>query len=318
VLDLQNKIRQTVIQVAAGFGFLFSALWLSKVRIWLSKLRKAQTQDLQAKYDRETAELFIKATEANSAEALYALSYIARRDKENYHETVYRMISSLVRNAAPIACGEAATGRNAAIAKVQVAMRLLQERDTKADLDQGKYNIEYSCLSGVDLLVERPLWGRYRGLANIRASGSKLVRADLTRAELQETEFMGIDAGDWRNPGWEAESHRYDLHHLDSTGQPEWKALRRKYTTLFVEANLTHAKFHGAGLEGADFSGAVLTGAEFDGANISRTNFRGVTGLLPGQLKNACVEKPDGTAGHSNQPVFDGDKGKEIGKIGEC
>jgi hypothetical protein len=72
-LDLQNKIRQTVIQIAAGFGFVFSIFMAVNAQ-------ESSNRDLKAKYDRESAELFIKATESKTPEGLYALAYIARRD----------------------------------------------------------------------------------------------------------------------------------------------------------------------------------------------------------------------------------------------
>src|SRR5262249_16956761 len=297
-LDLQNKIRQTVIQIAAGLGFLFSVFMAVNAQ-------DSSNRDLKAKYDRESAELFIKATESKSPEALYALAYIARRDKENYHDIVYRVVASLIASAAPTACADKASEpRTAAATKVQVAMQLLHERNVGNDISGGRYNIEHSCLNGVNLQVERAIWGRYRGLVGVRASGSSLRHVDFTRTEVQGDEFMGINAGDWRNPGWEQEEHRHHLHDLDQNGQPKWSDKRRKYVAHFVDANLTGATFRGAGLEGADFSGAVLKEVEFDGANISRTSFRGAQDLTAKQLRKACVGRTD-DPDPVHQPIID-------------
>jgi uncharacterized protein YjbI with pentapeptide repeats len=291
-LDLQNKIRQTVIQIAAGFGFVFSIFMAVSAQ-------ESANRDLKAKYDRESAELLIKATESKTPETLYALTYIARHDKENYHDIVYKMIASLIRNSASSACSnKAGEAQTAAGTKVQVAIQLLHERNV------GRYNIEHSCLDGVDLQIERPNWGRHRGLVNVRASGSRLLHVGFTRAELQGAELMGIDAGDWRNPNWRDEKHRYHLHDLDGNGNPKWSALRRKYVAHFDDANLTGARFDGAGLEGADFSGAVLKDVVFSGANISRANFRGAQHLAAEQLMKACVGGDDPDNDRGEQPII--------------
>src|SRR5262249_30724527 len=76
-LDLQNKVRQTVLQICGGIGFLWSIFMAVNSQI-------SSNQDMKAKYDRETAELFIKAVESQAPEALFSLAYIARRDPKNY------------------------------------------------------------------------------------------------------------------------------------------------------------------------------------------------------------------------------------------
>ena len=281
-LDLQNKVRQMVIQLCGGVGFLFSVFMALNAQA-------AANRDLKARYDRETAELFVKAVESKSPEALYALGYVARRDQENYHEVIYRMLASLIQSLSPVACGDSPEARASAAAKVRVAMTLMHERAVIADRGDMKYNIEHACLSGSDLRVEKNEWGRYRGLANIRASGSEMLRIDFTRIELQNAEFLGISAGDWRNPGWAQEPHRYGLQDLDAQGNPMWRAQRRMYVAHFIDANLTGAQFDGAGLEGADFSGAKLADVSFKGANISRASFPGAQDLRPEQLLSACA-----------------------------
>jgi len=116
-----------------------------------------------------------------------------------------------------------------------------------------------------------------------------MLRIDFTRIELQNAEFLGISAGDWRNPGWAQEPHRYGLQDLDAQGNPMWRAQRRMYVAHFIDANLTGAQFDGAGLEGADFSGAKLADVSFKGANISRASFPGAQDLRPEQLLSACA-----------------------------
>jgi len=303
-LDLQNKVRQTVIQVCGGFGFLFSIFMALNTQV-------ISNADLKAKYDRETAELFVKAVESKSPQALYSLAYVAQRDTKPIHEKIYQMLSSLIRSQSPDPCPTDRDANKAAAAKIPVALRLLHESVLKdGDPQRIPYNIEHSCLNDVDINVWKnendhtnkvTEWGMYHGLEHVRASGSSMLRIDFSRTELQGAEFMGIQAGDKHNPGWDMEPHRFELHDLDNSGEPKWRDKRRKFIAHFIDANLTGAKFNGAGLEGADFSGATLGRAVFDGANVSRANFRGAQDLEPDQFQQACVD--DGDA--KNQPIFD-------------
>jgi uncharacterized protein YjbI with pentapeptide repeats len=279
-MDLKNKVRQTLIQICGGIGFLFS------IYMALSA-QTSSNNDLKAKYDRETAELFVKAVESKSPEALYSLTYVAQRDSKTYHETIYQMLSSLIRSNTAENCRDES---DLTAAKARVALRLLHERSVSNDVPGVHYNIEHSCLNGSDISVEKSEWGKYRGLAGIRGSGSSMLRVDFTKAELQDAEFMGIAAGDVHVPGWDQEPHRLELNDLDDNKDAKWKAERRKYIAHFIDANLTGAHFDGAGLEGADFSGATLGGAVLAGANISRVNFRGAQGLTAVQLRLACVD----------------------------
>ncbi len=309
-LDLQNKIRQTVIQICGGIGFLFSVFMALNAQ-------DSSNRDLKANTTGKTAELFVKAVELESPELLYALAYVAQRDTKNYHEVIFRMLASLIRSLSSSACGQDFENAPKAAAKIQVALQLLHERPVESDPKDITYNIEHSCLNGTDMRVEKGEWGRYHGLANIRASGAEMLRIDFTRTELQKAEFMGISAGDWRNPGWESEPHHLELHAVDGQGEPKCKALRRKYIAHFVHANLTDAKFSGAGLEGADFSGAKLGGVNFDGANISRASFRGAQNLKIEQFRYACA----GTSGDQNspkqdRPIFDAPFDADLQKVG--
>src|SRR5262249_29954774 len=145
-LDLQNKVRQTVLQICGGIGFLWSIFMAVNSQI-------SSNQDMKAKYDRETAELFIKAVESQAPEALFSLAYIARRDPKNYHETIFRMLASLITRLSPSACSQlsladadiatkqaAVDKMESAKKKIQVAFQLLHERATKEDPEGATYN----------------------------------------------------------------------------------------------------------------------------------------------------------------------------------
>lgn len=309
-IDLQNKVRQTAIQICGAIGALFSVFIALNAQDTSSK-------DIKAKYDRETAELFVKAVESKSPEALYALAYVARRDPDNYHSVVFRMLTSLVRTLSPAKCKEDSSNKTEAATKISVALQLLHERAVANDKDSTIYNIEYACLDDSDLSVQRSQWGNYRGMGGVRASGSSMLRIDWTRAELQNAHFMGVSAGDWRTPGWKDDPRRYELQALDDGGNTKYRAERRKYIAHFIDANLTNANFGGAGLEGADFSGAVLKNTVFDGANISRTAFRGAQQLTAEQFRWTCAgSNNEPGSNERDQPVFDEPLRGQIRQLG--
>jgi uncharacterized protein YjbI with pentapeptide repeats len=306
-IDLRNKVRQTVVQISGGLGFLFS------IFVALNAQETAN-KDQRERFERETAELFVKVMESKNAENLYVLGRIARRDKKNYHDLIYRMIASQLRTASfsltNCAKGDLEATKLAVLERIRIGMQLLHESVADDESPTAKHNIEYVCLAGLDLSVD---WGRvdkFKGFEGARMSSSRLMRIDFSGVYLKSAELMGIDAGDWHNGGWLEELNRLNLHELTKTGDLKWKAERRRYVAHFVGSNLEAANFNGAGLEGADFSDAILTGASFEGANISRANFRGAKGLALNQLRTTCVGKY-GSEKHRNtdeqrveQPLF--------------
>jgi uncharacterized protein YjbI with pentapeptide repeats len=279
ILDLQNKIRQTVIQVAGGLGILFT------VYIAIQTQRNANS-DLSQRYDSENAELFMKAVEAKNPEALFVMNYIALRDSKHYRETVLKLLVSSIQTASRISCrGDAYKGDDfVPDPKVQVALSILAEREDRGPSEE--LNLEESCLVGIDLKPGTDSSRRVSGLSGTRMSGSKMLRIDFTNVDLIGTQLMGIEAGDWHNPGWTAEIG----HSLADTPNG---SLRRSFVAHFTGADLTKAVFTGAGLEGADFQQATLSGATFDGANLSRADFRNAKGLDASLLIKACVGRPD-------------------------
>ncbi len=235
----------------------------------------------------------------------------------NYHVAIFDTIEGFIR-ANQDACkpGEYLKPSYPTRADMQAAFRVFAERDVSKDTPGRVFNLEGSCLVGVDLWTDFSNWGNLKGLSNVRLAGSKVLRADLSRAELIGTDFRGIDAGDWLNEGWfdQVERTGINLHDMQD-GENKYKYLRRKYITHFIDATLKRANFEGAGLEGADFSGADLTGAILKGANISRANFRGAT-ITPEQLIAACVGKKSEPANQkAAQPVLSADVDDKLLKI---
>jgi uncharacterized protein YjbI with pentapeptide repeats len=121
-----------------------------------------------------------------------------------------------------------------------------------------------------------------------------MLRIDFGRVDLSNAQLMGIDAGDYLNPGWTDEIGQR-LHKGDD-GDPRIGTdngdERRRFVSHFIDANLQGADFTGAGLQGADFSGATLKDAIFDRAVISRASFKGAQQLTAKQLESACVGRP--------------------------
>lgn len=252
-------------------------------------------------FNQKKADLFAKSVkdllaedskEDKRAEALYILSHIARSDR-SYHRAVYDAIASFVQVSSEAACASDRY-RSADFRPDRTilrAMRIIGERRFSDDPTEKKLNLERGCYVGLDLRDE---WGVVKGLTKARLSDSKMLRVDFGRTELVNAQLMGIDAGDFLNPGWTVEIGQ-SLHTGDE-GDPRTGAndgsLRRRFVAHFIDANLANVDFSGAGLQGADFSGAVLKGASFNGAVVSRASFKGAQGLTAEQLKNTCVGKP--------------------------
>jgi len=291
LIDMRAKVRATVVQVIAGVTVLAGFITT------LQTIRGTEDAFNQKKADlfaQHVKELLAEGSKADSqAEAIYVLSYVARSDR-SYHRAVYDALASFVTDSSAAAC-KAESYRKSGYRRdrgIQLAMRTIGERKLEEDPTGKRLNLEGSCLVGIDLLDE---WGVVRGLAKARLSGSKMLRIDFGRVELPSAQLMGIDAGDFLNPGWSTEIGR-SLHTGDvgdSRTAPFDGEKRRKFVAHFIDAILEGADFSGAGLQGADFSGARLKGARFDGAVLSRTSFKGAQDLTADQLKKTCVGRPD-------------------------
>lgn len=287
LIDMRAKVRTTVIQVIGGVTVVAAFITTLQTTRGTEDAFNQKKADLFAQHVKE---LLAEGSKADSqAEAIYVLSFVARSDR-SYHRAVYDALASFVIERSSSACkGEAyrkpGYQRDRSI---QLAMRTIGERRAQDDQTGKRLNLEGSCFVGLDLFDE---WGVVKGLTKARLSCSKMLRVDFGRAELPNAQLMGIDAGDFLNPGWTQEIGR--TLHTGDEGDPRKAPFdgdkRRKYVAHFIDAMLDGADFSGAGLQGADFSGATLKGAKFDGAVISRTSFKGAQDLTAGQLENACV-----------------------------
>lgn len=318
LIELRSKVRQPVLQFIGGATAVVAFI------VTLQQIRQNEDTFKKAKADlfaKSLATLLDSKSQLNSrAEAMYLLSYVARSEPP-YHRSVFDALSNHVVTLSAEAC-KAASSKATAFRKepqIQIAMRILGERNPSHDPTGKRFNVEHACLTEIDLRDE------YRvvvGLRNARLSNANMLRSDFTRADLRGTEMKGIIASDYLNPKWDAKK-ALDLHPGEKGDvRSNRKRLngyeRRQLITHFVDADLTGADFGGAELAGADFSGATLANASFQNANISRANFNGAQKLTAKQLSEACVgnEKMSKTELEQAQPYLWNDLRKAVGKSG--
>jgi len=227
----------------------------------------------------------------SAAGAVIALGLTAKLEKEPVYQTaISETLASFIRWKSQEACGNAEYTKASYVARadLQAAFRVFGDRNESRDIAGPTFNLEFSCLVGIDLAMNSNST-KIKGLSGVRLAGSKLLRADLSALELIGTDFRGIEAGDWHNENWalEIEQREINLHEMVGN-EYKYKHLRRRYIAHFVGADLTRANFEGAGLQGADFSGAILTSANLKDANVSRANFTDAV-VSPDQLLETCI-----------------------------
>ncbi|WP_027534325.1 pentapeptide repeat-containing protein [Bradyrhizobium sp. WSM3983] len=310
LIETRSKVRGSIIQVIGGVAALLAFITAIQQLNSNEDAFREKKADLFAK---SVKELLASDSKADArAEALYVLSYVARSDR-TYHRAVYDAVAAFLTDGAEAACGNYRGESFRREKTIQLAMRIIGERRKDDDPTGKRLNLEGGCFVGLDLLDE---WGVIGGFAKARLSGSKMLRADFGKADLSYAQLMGIDAGDYLNPGWTEEIGNR-LHKGtdgdDRKGTDDGNE-RRRFVTHFIDANIEGADFSGAGLQGADFSGAVLKDASFARAVISRASFKGAQKLTAKQLETACVGKPNMTPEQlkSEQPYFSLDLRKEI------
>lgn len=303
-IDTRGKIRAAIIQVVGGVAAV--AAFVAAIQ-QLNSNEDAYRQKKADLFAKSVKQLLAEETKADGrAESLYILSYLAQRDR-SYHRAVYDVASSFVTENSEATCGNDKF-RSADFRRdrtIQLAMRIIGERKPGDDSTGKRLNLEGTCLVGVDLLDE---WGVIKGLEKVRLSGSKMLRVDFGKVVLSNAQLIGIEAGDYLNPGWTKEIGRR-LHKGadgDARKGTEDGDERRRFVAHFIDAILDGANFSDAGLQGADFSGAVLKGAIFERAKISRASFKGAQDLTAKQLEAACVGHSKMTAEELKleQPYF--------------
>jgi uncharacterized protein YjbI with pentapeptide repeats len=304
LVEARNKVRDSVIKVVGGIAALATFI----VTIQTIRLNEDNFNQTKATlFAKTVSSLMDDSAKLNSrAEALYVLSYIARADR-SYHRAVFDVISSRITEASSVLCRNESFRQTGYTrdAFVQIAMRILGERNPDHDPTGKRFNIEHACLPEIDLRDEENV---VRGLKNARLSQAIMLRVDFTRVGLPGAELMGIVAGDYLNPGWSPGIGR-GIHQGakgDSRNQTVNGEQRRGFVAHFIDADLRGANFEGAGLQGADFSGAKLEETNFTNASISRTSFKGAQGLKAEQLLTGCAGRADWTkeANAAEQPYL--------------
>ena len=187
LVELRSKVRQAVIQFIGGVTVVAAFV------VTLQQIR--QTEDA---FKEKKADLFAKSLATlldgksqlnNRAEAMYLLSYVARSDP-TYHRSVFDALSNHVVSLSPAACKEA-FNKKASFRKepqIQIAMRILGERNPNHDPTGKRFNVEHACLVEIDLRDEG---GVVIGLRRTRLSNATMLRSDFTNADLGGTENEG-------------------------------------------------------------------------------------------------------------------------------
>jgi len=310
LIENRSKIRGSITHVIGGVAVVLAFITAVQQLNSNEDAFRQKKADLFAKSVKELLSADSKADAR--AEALHVLSYVARSDR-SYHRAVYDAVAAFLTDGAETACRNYRGNSFRREKTVQLAMRIIGERRRDDDSTEKRLNLEGGCFVGVDVLDE---WGVIGGFAKARLSGSRMLRVDFGKADLSHAQLMGIEAGDYLNPGWTKEIGNR-LHKGDDGDKRDGTDdgnERRRFVAHFIDANLEGADFSGAGLQGADFSGAVLKDTSLARAVISRTSFKGAQKLTAKQLETACVGRPKMTPEEhqSEQPYFSPGLRKEI------
>ncbi len=302
--EARNKLRQTIIQMAVGSGFLLSfvAAVIGHNISLIESERRKQTDELTAYLSSRNLEFQMR---------MVILERLARMNPEIYHDIAYTEIIDMISENYSQECGQEKGKSIATAALIRLANRS-KSHDISLDL-----MLERKCLTGarLDRSPETPLGG---GLQYANLSGADVYAADFSRVDLTGAFLAGVNGCDSAIPGWEDDVNGrkggtntvLDLRDKGVDGAPKYRELRRKYTLHFVESKLNGVHFDGAGLCGADFQRADLSGAVLDRANISRADFRG-SNITPNQLKSSCYgrldfEEMEGFPKFDNDNIFKG------------
>jgi uncharacterized protein YjbI with pentapeptide repeats len=312
LIELRSKVRQSVLQVVGGITAVFAFI------VTLQQIRdnedtfKGKKADLFAK---SVSELFDEKSHLNArAGAMYLLSYVARSDP-SYHRTTFDTLASHIATLSSAACNNDEYKNSARYARdlqIQIAMRIIGERNPKQDPTGKRFNLQGACLVGVDLRDEV---GVVTGLKNARLANAIMLRTDFTNADLSGTDMRMIKASDYLHyrdgkKGWTPTIGAQLNRGIegDSRGAIDYsnEIERHQFIAFFAGANLTKADFQDAEIAAADFTNADLAGANFLHANISRARFVDAKNMTAEQMQRACVGSPGMTddALRKEQPYF--------------
>ena len=213
IIEMRGKVRSAVIQVIGGI--IIVATFIGTVQ----QIRSNEDTFNQKKADLfagSVKELLSSDPKDSRAKAIHVMSYIARSDR-SYHRAVFDTLSSYITDVSGELCKDEKyrDGKFRRDGIVQLAMRIIGERNPNDDPTGKRFNLEHGCFVGLDLRDE---WGVVKGLARTRLSGSKMLRVDFVKAELQGAELMGIEAG--RDAGGQGTRERHKTErNADRPGQ---------------------------------------------------------------------------------------------------
>lgn len=324
LIELRSKVRQSVLQVVGGVTAVFAFI------VTLQQIRqnedtfKGKKADL---FSKSITSLFDEKSHLNSrAGAMYLLSYVARSDP-SYHRTVFDTLAGHIILMSSKACRSQMVTDSKTYQRepqIQLALRIIGERNPDHDPTGKRFNLENSCLVDVDLRDEVNV---VKGLRKARLSDSQLLRSDFTNADLSGAELRRIKASDYMNKEQWTVAIGFELNRGvdgDQRGAIDYATdqQRRQFITMFTGANLAEADFQDAELAGADFRESELRGAIFLHANIARASFVRAKNIEPDQMMKACVGQPgmDEQEFEAQQPYFSAAFLKKLGgkRIPRC
>lgn len=255
---LENAINGTVIQALGGAFFFVTAFFT-----W---------RNLKATETKQMTESFSKAIEHLGSEQIavrtggvYALEMIAK-DSIKYHWSIIELLTSFVRENSPLVLNRNQEVECKKISNdVQVALRVIGQRDFHKDPVDKKLLLSYTNLSGAQL-NKACLIGAVLLAANISKAG--LFEINLNQAVLCVANFS------------ETTIYKSHLAEVNLTMADLSK-------TYIVESDMSGANLDCANLCEAKLTQTNLKEANLSGADLNGANLKGTLNLTPQQVKAA-------------------------------
>ncbi len=253
-----NEYRKTLIQIIGGV-VVFVGLWLTWRRIVATEdtVKVAQKGQITERFTKAIEQFGNKEVTIRLG-GIYALEHIAK-DSEEYHWTVMEVLSSYVRENAPLPEQRDVYEETpddpdepeplvGITTEIQAILTVIGRRKAEREKEDQRLDLKRTWLQGANL------------------EGANLEGANLQGVVLQEA---NLDGANLRGVNLE----RADLRDARLVQSRLEKADLK-------DAKLFHSHLEGANLEGADLRGAdlrggvILRGAKLQGANLDGVDLR--------------------------------------------
>lgn len=230
-----------------------AALWFTNKSLLATNQQIALTQQSQLaeRYGRAVEQLGSDKADVRMG-GIYSLERLGQ-DSERDQPVVVQVLTSFVRNHAPISAGCPHGLDHPLAADVQAALTVLGRRDPRQD-GGGRLDLSRTCLHNADL------------------SEAELARVDLSLSDLWNAQFPKANLRDAFIALTDATDANFDQASLSSASMPDTVLRGAAFYSAdltdahLVATDLTDARLNGANLTGADLTDAQLAGADFTGA----------------------------------------------------